>query len=269
MVVADVFGGGGYWSELFANVVGPNGKVLLVNNPPYADFAGKALGERLKDGRLPNVESRVATPADLRLGEGTLDAAVIFMSYHDLYYVDTDWPAIDAGQFLEQIRRAVKPGGAFLIVDHAAKDGSGKSAAQKLHRIDERFAKRDIERHGFRLEKTWDGLRVPADDRNLSVFDDKIRGRTDRFVHLYRRRWRPPARARCVRAARAARSRRRRGARRCATAPRDPGPRPRAAASARPSARDRTCGPLRAAGLQLDDQQRARGAGAAGVPAVS
>jgi predicted methyltransferase len=113
---------------------------------------------------------------------------MIVMSYHDLYHYDPQgWPKIDPNQFLEQIRRAVKPGGAFLIVDHAARPGSGSASAQELHRIDEQFAIADIEKHGFRLEKRWDGLRNPDDDRDAVVFDPKVRGRTDRFVHLYRR----------------------------------------------------------------------------------
>lgn len=75
----------------------------------------------------------------------------------------------------------------FLIVDHSAKAGSGKAPAQDLHRIDEAFAKKDIASHGFVLERSYDGLRNPADDRGIMVFDDKVKGKTDRFVHLYRK----------------------------------------------------------------------------------
>ena len=186
--IADIFGGGGYNSELLSYVVGPSGHVLLVNNPPYAAYAAKDQAVRFKDGRLPRVERLVVPNIDLKLGRATLDAALIVMSYHDLYWQDKDdFPRIDAGQFLEQIRAAIKPGGRFLVVDHSAVAGSGNAAAQTLHRIDEQFAIRDIESHGFKLEKTWDGLRNPADDHSKAVFDPAIRGRTDRFVHLYRR----------------------------------------------------------------------------------
>jgi predicted methyltransferase len=189
MAVADVFGAGGYWSELLAYTVGPTGRVLLVNNPAYVEFAKKELDARFAGGRLSAVERTVVDPKDLGLGTGTLDAALIVMSYHDLYYVDEKggWPAIDAGQFLGQVHAALKPGGAFLIVDHSAKPGTGAADAQTLHRIDEAFAQQDLEKHGFRLEKTWDGLRHPEDDRTKLVFDPAIRGKTDRFVHLYRR----------------------------------------------------------------------------------
>jgi predicted methyltransferase len=72
-------------------------------------------------------------------------------------------------------------------VDHAAVEGSGSSAASTLHRIEEAFTKKDITSHGFALEKTWNGLRNSADDHTKNVFDDSIRGKTDRFTHLYRK----------------------------------------------------------------------------------
>ena len=143
MAVADVFGAGGYWSELLTYVVGPKGSVLLVNNPPYEEFAKKDLDTRFTGDRLASVKRLVVDPADMKLGTATLDAAIIVMSYHDLYYVDEKdgWPAVDAGKFLDQIHAALKPSGAFIIVDHSAKAGTGSAAAQELHRIDEEFTK--------------------------------------------------------------------------------------------------------------------------------
>ncbi len=189
MTIADIFGGAGYWSELFVRAVGPDGHVDLVNNVAYQNFAMKGLKERFADGRMASIARHVVESCDLGLGQDRVDLAVIFMSYHDLYMADPEsgWPRIDAADFLEQIKAAVKPGGHLLIVDHAAAAGSGNSAAQDLHRIDEEFAKRDIESHGFRLEKTWDGYRNPDDDPSKLVFDPAVRGKTDRFVHFYRR----------------------------------------------------------------------------------
>lgn len=188
MKVADVLGGGGYYSELISYVVGSQGEVLLVNNSPYSEFAKDDLKERFADGRLANVKRSVVESCNLGLGQGKLDAALIVMSYHDLYYHDPQgWPRIDAGQFLDQIQRALKPGGVLLIIDHAAKDGTGSSAAQDLHRIEEAFARKDITSHGFKYERSFDKLRNSADDRGVLVFNPAVRGKTDRFVHLYRK----------------------------------------------------------------------------------
>lgn len=190
MTIADIFGAGGYWTELFSYAVGPSGKVLLVNNVPYWAMAREDQKSRFAEGRLPNVDRRVVETRAMGLGENSLDMAVIVLSYHDLYYSDPldGWPGLDASGFLEQMRAAVKSGGHVLIVDHAAVAGSGNSAAQRLHRIDEEFAKADFAKHGFVLEKTFDGLRNADDPRTGLVFDPTIRGKTDRFVHLYRKR---------------------------------------------------------------------------------
>jgi predicted methyltransferase len=189
MTVADIFGGGGYWSELFALAVGSEGHVDLVNNVGYFYYAREGLKARFADGRMESITRHVVESCDLELGQARVDLAVIFMSYHDLYYVDpaSGWPRIDASGFLEQVHAAIKPGGYLLIVDHAAVAGSGSASAQDLHRIDERYAQADIESHGFELERTWDGYRNPADDLTKPVFDPAVRGKTDRFTHLYRR----------------------------------------------------------------------------------
>jgi predicted methyltransferase len=65
---------------------------------------------------------------------------------------------------------------------------SSSVAANTLHRIDEAFARRDIEAHGFTLERAWDGYRNSDDGYTKLVFDPAVCGKTDRFTHLYRRR---------------------------------------------------------------------------------
>lgn len=187
--VADIFGGGGYNAEILSGIVGPTGKVLLVNNPGYDGFGKKGWTARLSGNRLPNVQHVVGPTAALGMGEGTLDGAVIVMSYHDLYWVDDKegWPKVDAGQVMDQVAAALKPGSVLLVVDHSAKEGTGSSTAQTLHRIDERYAIADWRAHGLQWEASSPVLRNADDDRSKVVFDKSIRGKTDRFVHLYRK----------------------------------------------------------------------------------
>ncbi len=188
MKVADVLGGGGYWSELIYRAVGPEGGVALVNNAPYFNFAREDLKTRFADNRLSGITRRTVESCDLKLGREQYDLILVFMAYHDIHWVNEagGWPAIDTGSFLDQLHAALKPGGRFVIVDNAAAAGTGNSAVNALHRIEESFAKKDIETHGFALESTWDGYRNAGDDHTRLVFDPAIRGKTDRFTHVYR-----------------------------------------------------------------------------------
>ena len=187
--VADVFGGAGYYSELLQQAVGDSGHVLLLNNGGYQAYAKQGQAERFADGRLAQVERRVAEAADLGLGEAQFDAIVMVMAFHDVYWVDEKegWPAIDRSKFNAQLARALKPGGVLLIVDHAARDGTGMDAVNALHRIDEAFVRRELEQAGLSFDGSLDLLRHPEDDRSKHVFDAAIRGNTDRFVHRYRK----------------------------------------------------------------------------------
>ena len=183
--VVDIFAGAGYYSEIIAQVVSPDGEVLMQNNNAYIAYVAKPL-ERRFEGRVVTGVKRHDREADnLDLGESNLDAAMIVMSYHDLYHTAKDWPAIDVSNFLGQIVRALKPGGRFLVVDHAAATGTGKSSAQELHRIEESFARTDIESYGLTFKASSNVLRNPSDDHSLMVFDPAIQGKTDRFVLVF------------------------------------------------------------------------------------
>jgi predicted methyltransferase len=188
MTVADLFSAGGYYTELLAGLVGPNGKVYAVNNLPYVNYSKKSMEERFKEGRLKNVEHRVVEASHFNLPAKSVDVAVIVMSYHDVFWIDEKegWPEIDVPGFLDSVKRALKPGGKLLIIDHNAPPGSGREMAGKAHRLNEDFAKKSLTSNGFVLEKTYDGLRNNADQLDKMVFDPAVKGKTDRYVHLYR-----------------------------------------------------------------------------------
>jgi predicted methyltransferase len=188
MQVLDVLGGNGYYSEILSYLVGPKGSVLLVNDASF-DGYDTHWKERLAGDRLPNVTHRVVELAAMQLGTAQFDAAVLVKVYHDLYWTElTDGPPkTDARNILNQIAAALKPGGILLIVDHSAKPGTGSQDADKLHRIDAAYARRDIESHGFKLVKQADFLHNPADDRSMISYKPPMLGKTDRFVYVFRK----------------------------------------------------------------------------------
>jgi predicted methyltransferase len=188
MTVVDMFSGGGYYTELLSGIVGPTGKVYAVNNLPYANYSKDGIKARFTEGRFPNVEQRLAEASYINLPAKSVDLVVIVMAYHDVYWIDEkeQWPEINPEGFLASVRRMLKPGGKLLIVDHDAAAGTGKEMVAKLHRLNEDWAKKSITSAGFVFEKSFAGLRNPEDSREKMVYDPAIKGKTDRYVHLYR-----------------------------------------------------------------------------------
>jgi predicted methyltransferase len=189
MRVADVLAGDGYYSELASYVVGPKGKVLMINNAAFDHWSEGPLQARLAAQRLANVEHQTLDLNHMELAPASLDAVLLIKVYHDLYWVDAqgEWPKIDTRDVLDQLARALKPGAVLLLVDHSAKSGSGTAAATPLHRIDESYAIKDFESRGLKLEAKSDLLRRPDDARDLISYKGAALGKTDRFVVLFRK----------------------------------------------------------------------------------
>jgi predicted methyltransferase len=189
MHVADVLAGDGYYSELLSNLVGPKGQVLMLNNAAFDNWAGDDRKNRLAANRLPNVQYRIVDLDHMDLGTATLDAIVLCKVYHDLYWVDPtgEWPKIDVPAVLDQLARALKPGGVLLLIDHSAKPGRGSADASALHRIEEAFARGDFEKRGLQVVATSDLLRRPDDARDQITYKGPMLGKTDKFVLVFRK----------------------------------------------------------------------------------
>ena len=189
MRVADVLAGDGYYSELASYVVGPKGKVFMINNAAFDHWSDGPLQARLEADRLRNVEHETLDLNHMNLEPESLDAVFLIKVYHDLYWVDSEgvWPKIDTSGVLDQLARALKPGGVLLLVDHSAKAGSGNTVASALHRIEESYAIKDFESHGLKVVAKSDLLSRPDDARDQVSYKEPMLGRTDRFVLVFRK----------------------------------------------------------------------------------
>ncbi len=186
-VVFDVFAGGGYYSELIARIVGEDGKVYLHNNQAYRSFVNDGLAKRMDNNALPQMIQHDREVDDLGMQPNSLDAAMIIMSYHDLFYDDpaNGWPQIDHQHFMQQIHTGLKPGGRFMIVDHQANPGRKAMDSQSLHRIEKEYAIKRLEAMGFKLLAESAVLANADDDKSTSVFTPDNRGKTDRFILVF------------------------------------------------------------------------------------
>ena len=180
--IADVIGG--RLTASLASAVGPRGKVYAVETAEVVKLHPEVMGMmRSLSAQMPNVIVS-ADPVATALPRN-LDIVFIRQNYHDLY--DKFMGPADVAAFNRSVYAALKPGGVYVVLDHAAALGSGIAATETLHRIDPARVKADVLAAGF----TWDGesrvLSNPADDHTKNVFDPQIHGKTDQFLYRFRK----------------------------------------------------------------------------------
>src|SRR3984893_18086774 len=137
--VIDVYPGDGDWTRLFSDVVGPKGRVYSFVPAEVAHFKNDPVGRMQTLAKEPGRENVEAVSEDLvAMPEATQPADVLWLHlfYHDLHTDLIQARGATAAQFNRAVYERLKPGGSYIIVDHAAAAGAGTSDAQSLHRIE-------------------------------------------------------------------------------------------------------------------------------------
>ncbi len=186
MDAADLMTGGGYWAQIMARVVGPEGSVTAFEPSQFYAGEGKTKLDTLA-AASPGVTvssypfEAFAPPAK------SFDFAIINMSYHDLYWESAKYGIgkTDPDAYLRGLYAAMRPGGVVGVIDHVGVGSDTRALVDKMHRIDPAVVRADFARAGFRLEAQSSLLANPADDHTLGVFDKAIRGKTDRFLYKF------------------------------------------------------------------------------------
>jgi predicted methyltransferase len=180
--VADVVAG--RLTASLAEAVGPTGKVYAVEtaevvkaHPQILDMMNSLAT------KMPNVVVS-SDPVATALPAG-LDAVFIRQDYHDLY--DKFMGPADVPAFNKAVFAALKPGGVYVVLDHAAVAGSGIGATDTLHRIDPARVKADVLAAGFKLDAESAILANKDDDHSKNVFDPSVRGHTDQFLYRFKK----------------------------------------------------------------------------------
>ena len=185
MRVMDLMPGGGYFTRLFAKAVGPKGYVYPLEVTQYDTFYdGKPAPIFAVAREYPNV-SVIHAPIENIVAPESLDLVWTSQNYHDMHNAfmgPADMAKVNKGVF-----DALKPGGIYIVLDHAAAPGSGIRDTNTLHRIDEEVVKTEVEAAGFKLVAESKVLRNASDMHTLKVFNPEIRHKTDQFILKFRK----------------------------------------------------------------------------------
>jgi predicted methyltransferase len=182
--VGEILPGGGYFTRLLAMAVGPEGRVYPVVRPEatVASWEKPALQVA---AQYPNATVVRSEFGAMSFPE-PLDVVFTAQNYHDFHI--TEYHFGDVAHINHAAFAALKPGGAYVVIDHSALAGTPPSSERtSLHRIDQAAVRREVEAAGFVLDGESDALRNPGDPRTAGVFDPAIRGHTDQFMMRFRK----------------------------------------------------------------------------------
>ena len=186
--VIDVYPGDGDWTRLFSDLVGPQGRVYSFVPAEVAHFKTDPVGRMRTLAEAPGRENIDVVSADLvAMPDVTQAADVVWLHlfYHDLHTALIQAKGATAAQFNRAVYEHLKPGGVYVIVDHAAAAGTGTSDTQSLHRIDPAAVRKEVEVAGFVLDAESTLLAKTDDPHAIKVFDPSIKGETDRFAYRF------------------------------------------------------------------------------------
>ncbi len=186
--IIELIPGGGYFTRLLSKAVGPKGHLvayvpaLRPDAPPDTPDRSLPIKAIVAEGGYGNVSILVQPIRALQLPAGA-DLVWTSDNYHDVKNAQ----GIDMLAFNKSVFDALKPGGVYLVIDHAAAADAPADVTSTLHRIRADTVKQEVLAAGFVLDSQSDLLHNTTDSHDLAVFNEAIRGKTDQFILKFRK----------------------------------------------------------------------------------
>src|SRR3984893_3096370 len=186
--VVELVPGSGYFTRLLSSIVGPKGKVYAVPPPRRPQAAADSpepaapVQAIAANPHYTNVTVSVQPFAQLALPQA-VDLVWTSQNYHDFHNVP-DLKVVDLDR---AVFKALKPGGVYIVSDHAAEAGSAFRDTSTLHRIGPEAVKKEVISAGFKFEARSELLGNAGDPHTAKVFDPAMKGHTDQFILKFRK----------------------------------------------------------------------------------
>jgi predicted methyltransferase len=180
--VFEMEAGSGWYTELLVRAVGPGGQVTMQAPPEFQEFYREPLAARLANNRLPNVRVSWTPFEHLDAEPGSVDLVTWFLGPHELHFKTPGFPngLGDPAKVYAEVFRILKPGGAFVVMDHVANAGTTPDAGGAIHRIDPRLVRAGLEHAGFTIEEESTLLATAEDDHTKQAVGAHFK--TDQFL---------------------------------------------------------------------------------------
>jgi ubiquinone/menaquinone biosynthesis C-methylase UbiE len=137
--IADIGAGTGLYTLLFAEEVGPMGRVYAEDiEPMFLDL----INRRAEDSGVDNITAVLGRENDVTLPANELDVVFIADTYH--YFGDRE-------AVMKSVLRALKPGGSLVLVDYDLKPGEERPTDKAHVRFGKAGVISEIEYVGFQL----------------------------------------------------------------------------------------------------------------------
>jgi predicted methyltransferase len=188
MTVVDIASGGGYFSEILSGVVGPEGQVRAQNSAgPRINDRIDALNEHY--AKFGNITLDITEPGTaLPYEDNSVDMVLLSLIVHHFHYDEASGEAMPerAGKIYADVKRVLKPGGVFAVIEHIAAPGSSRAESAAWHRAPEATIIADVTSVGFVFDGGAENIHMNPDDDLKNVwYETGLRGKTTRMVHRY------------------------------------------------------------------------------------
>lgn len=187
MTVADLAAGGGYFTEILSGAVRPEGQVIAYYPANQRFEEGRAALEE-QFAPFGNIEIRSSGQGEaFPIADESVDVVLLSLIIHHLHYNEESGEAIPArsAEIYADIKRILKPGGVFAVIEHTAAPGSTRAESAAWHRAPEDIIKADVTSAGFQFDGSANIHVNPDDDMKNNFFESGLRGKTTRMVHRY------------------------------------------------------------------------------------